>query len=162
LEVSGFGTRAIHVQRKEDGSWAASFRLPPALDAGWHPLRLRFTDTGFSNELRIAVDVPVERPAQIVVKDVYDGKSWNRGEVRIADGGFVSFWVSGLPENRSALDVRVLLGGTPLQVTWLGQDEKSGYCQINAKVPPDLERGPQDLQVRIAGVNSEPQTVRVL
>jgi tRNA (mo5U34)-methyltransferase len=162
LEVSGFGTRAIHVQRKEDGSWAASFRLPPALDAGWHPLRLRFTDTGFSNELRIAVDVPVERPAQIVVKDVYDGKSWNRGEVRIADGGFVSFWVSGLPENRSALDVRVLLGGTPLQVTWLGQDVKSGYCQINAKVPPDLERGPQDLQVRIAGVNSEPQTVRVL
>ena len=162
LEVSGFGTRAIHVQRKEDGGWAASFRLPPALDPGWHPVRLRFADTGFSNELRIAVDVPVERPAQIVVKDVYDGKSWNRGEVRIADGGFVSFWVSGLPENRSALALRVLLGEIPLQITFIGPIEKSGFCQVNAKVPPDVPKGSHDFQVRFAGVSSEPQAVRVL
>ncbi len=162
LEVSGFGTRAIHVQQREDGAWAVSFRLPPALDAGWHPVRLRFADTGFSNELRIAVDVPAGRPDQITVKDVYDGKSWNRGEVRIADGGFVSFWVSGLPENRSALDVRVLLGEIPLQITWLGPTEKSGFCQVNAKVPPDLPKGSHDFRVKFAGVSSEPQAVRVL
>jgi len=162
LEVAGFGTSAIHAQRREDGSWAASFRLPPALDTGWHPVRLRFADTGFSNELRIAVDVPVERPSQIVVKDVYDGRSWNRSEVKIDDGGFVSFWVSGLPENRSALHVRALLGGVPLQITWLGPDEKSGCCQLNAKVPPDLAKGLHDFEVRFAGVSSEPQTVKVL
>ena len=151
LEVSGFGTRAIHVQRREDGSWAASFRLPPALDPGWHPVRLRFADTGFGNELRIAVDVPAGRPDQLTVKDVYDGKSWNRGEVEIADGGFVSFWVSGLPENRSALDVRVLLGEIPLQITWIGPTEKSGYCQINAKVPPDVTDGAHRSSDRVRG-----------
>ena len=91
-----------------------------------------------------------------------DGKSWDRGEVSIAGGGFVSFWVSGLPENRSALDVRVLLGGVPLQITWIGPTENSGYCQINAKVPPDLAKGPHDFQVKCAGVSSEPQMVKVL
>ena len=125
-------------------------------------MRLRFADTGFSNELRIAVDVPAERPDRLTVKDVCDGKSWNRGEVSIAGGGFVSFWVSGLPENRSALDVRVLLGEIPLQITWLGPDESSGCCQINAKVPPDIEKGPHDFQITFAGVSSEPQTVTVL
>ncbi len=162
LEVAGFGTRAIYVQRKEDGSWAASFRLPPALDAGWHPVRLRLAGTGFGNELRIAVDVPIGRPNQIEVRDVCDGKSWDRGQVSIAGGGFVSFWVSGLPENRSALDVRVLLGGVPQQITWIGPTENSGYCQINAKVPPDLAKGPHDFQVKFAGVSSAPQTVTVL
>jgi tRNA (mo5U34)-methyltransferase len=162
LEVDGFGTRAIYAQQREDGSWAASFRLPPALDPGWYPVRLRFADTGFSNELRIAVDVPVKRPDRIAVKDVCDGKSWNRGEVSLAGEGFLSFWVSGLPENRSALDTRVLLGAIPLQITWLGPDESSGYCQINAKVPPDVAKGPHDFQIRFAGVRSESQAVRVL
>jgi uncharacterized protein (TIGR03437 family) len=108
------------------------------------------------------VDLPAGRPAQLAVRDVWDGKSWNRGEVSIDAGGFVSSWVSGLPENRSALDVRVLLGRIPLQITWLGPDESSGCCQINAKVPPDIEKGSHDFQIRFAGVSSEPKMVRVL
>jgi tRNA (mo5U34)-methyltransferase len=162
LEVSGFGARAIHVQRREDGSWAASFRLPPALDPGWHSVRLRLADSGFSSELRIAVDLPVARPVEIIVRDVFDGKSWNRGEVDIAGGGFVSFWVGGLPENRSALDTRALLGGIPLQITWLGPDEPSGYCQINARVSPDTAKGPQNFQITFAGVSSTPHAVTVI
>jgi hypothetical protein len=162
LEVAGFGTRAIYAERKGDGSWAASFRLPPALDAGWHPVRLRFTDTGFSNEIRIAVDMTADPPAQVVVKDVCDGMSWNRGEVSIAGGGFLSFWVSGLPENRSALDMRVLLGKIPLQITWIGSNDAKEYCQINAKIPPDLAKGPHDFQITFAGVSSAPQVVKVL
>ena len=162
LEVSGFGTRAVYLQRKENGSWAASFRLPPELDPGWHPVWLRLAGTGFSNEFRIAVDVPAERPDRLAVKDLSDGISWNRGEVSIAGGGFVSLWVSGLPENRSALDLRVLLGEIPLQITWIGPTEPTGYCQINAKAPPDVAKGPHDFQIKFAGVSSEPQVVRVL
>ena len=37
------------------------------------------------DELRIAVDIPLARPERIAVQDVCDGKSWNRGEVSIAD-----------------------------------------------------------------------------
>jgi tRNA (mo5U34)-methyltransferase len=162
LEVSGFGTRAIYVQRREDGSWAASFRLPPALSARWHPVRLRLAGTAFGNELRIAVDFPPEPPQQILVKDISDGITWDRGQVSLDRGGFVSLWISGLPENRSALDMRVMLGEVPLQITWIGPTENSGYSQINAKVPPDLAKGPHDFQVRFAGVRSEPQVVRVL
>ena len=162
LEVSGFGTRAIYVQRREDGSWAASFRLPPALAPGWHPVRLRFADTGFSNDHRIAVDVPAEGPGQLVVKDVCDGRSWEHGQVTVDRWGYVSFWVSGLPENRSALDTRALLGEMPLQITWIGPDETSGSCQVNARVPPDLAKGSHELRVVVAGVSSEPQAVKVL
>ena len=109
------------------------------------------------------MDLPAERPSQLAVKDLSDGMSWNRGEVSIADGGFMSFWVSGLPENRSALDVRVLLGEIPLQITWIGPTEASGYCQINAKVPPDLDKGPARFSDHSSRASSsEPQVVRVL
>jgi len=162
LEVSGFGTRAVHVQRKEDGSWGASFRLPPALNPGWHPVQMRFEASGLSNVLQIAVDIPIERPSPIALKDVCDGKSWDRGQVSLAGGGFLSFWVSGLPENRGALDISVLLGAIPLQITWMGPTEATGYCQINAKVPPDVAKGPHDFQVNFAGVESEPQIVKVV
>ncbi len=125
-------------------------------------MRLRFADTGFSNEIPIAVDVPSGRPSRLAVKDLSDGMSWDRGQVSMASGGFLSFWVSGLPENRSALDMRVLLGEVPLQIIWIGPTETGGYCQINTKVPPDIERGPHAFLIRFAGVSSEPQTVRVL
>jgi tRNA (mo5U34)-methyltransferase len=161
LEVAGFGTPAIYVQGRERESWAATFRLPPALSAGWHPVRLRLAGTGFSNELRIAVDIPVEPPIQLLVKDLSDGISWVRGEVSAAGGGFVSFWVSGLPENRSALDLRLVLGQVPLQITWIGPTDRDGYCQINARVPPDLAKGSHDFQVRFAGACSAPQAVKV-
>jgi tRNA (mo5U34)-methyltransferase len=162
LEVAGFGTRAIYVQGRENEGWSATFRLPPALDPGWYPVRLRLVDTGFSNELRISVDVPVDPPRQLVVKDLSDGLSWARGEISIEDGGFVSFWVGGLPENRSALEMRVQLGTIPLQITWIGPTDTDGYCQINAKVPPDLAKGPHDFRVNFAGVISEPQVVKVI
>jgi uncharacterized protein (TIGR03437 family) len=80
----------------------------------------------------------------------------------MASGGFLSFWVSGLPENRSALEMRVLLGEIPLQILWVGPTEKSGYCQINANVPPDIQKGSHDFQITFAGVSSEPQAVTVL
>jgi len=162
LEVSGFGTHAIHVQGRENEGWAASFRLPPGLNPGWHPVRLRFADTEFSNELRIAVDVSAQTPKQLAVKDLSDGLSWRRGQVSIADGGFLSFWISGLPENRSALDMCVQLGEIPLQITWIGTTGVDGYCQINAKAPPDIAKGHHDFRVKYLGVCAGPQVVTVL
>jgi hypothetical protein len=125
-------------------------------------VRLRFAETGFSNEIPIAVDLPAGLPSRFAIKDLSDGMSWDRDQVSMASGGFLSFWVSGLPENRSALDMRVSLGKIPLQIIWIGPPEESGYCQINAKVPPDIERGPHHFQITFAGVSSEPQVVRVL
>jgi len=162
LEVGAFGTRTVYLQRHDDRNCTATFRLPSALDPGWYPVRLRFAKTGFSNEIPIAVDVPLEQPGRLAVKDLSDGMSWERGQVSMASGGFLSFWVSGLPENRSALDMRVLLGEIPLQIIWIGPTETGGFCQINTKVPPDIEKRPHDFQIRFAGVRSEPQTVRVL
>ncbi|MGH9646017.1 MAG: DUF1698 domain-containing protein [Bryobacteraceae bacterium] len=162
LEVGAFGSRAIYVQRHDDRNCTATFRLPPALDPGWYPVRIRFAETGFSNEIPIAVDLPAGRPSRLAVKDLSDGMSWDRGQVSMASGGFLSFWVSGLPENRSALDMRVLLGEIPLQIIWIGPAEESGYCQVNAKAPPDIEMGSHDFQIMFAGVSSEPQSVRII
>jgi len=49
-----------------------------------------------------------------------------------------------------------------LQITYIGPTEKSGYCQINAKVPPDLAKGSHEFRVVAAGVASDPQAIRVL
>ena len=103
----------------------------------------------------------MRRPNQLAVKDLSDGISWTRGEVSIADGGFVSFWLNGLPENRSALDMRVLLGDIPLAdhldwtdgTEWILPDQREGSTRS----------GPKDrtnFKWYIRGGSSEPQAVK--
>jgi tRNA (mo5U34)-methyltransferase len=149
LEVDGLGAAALFVT-PESGAWRGTFFLPPGLDPGWHTVRMRFADSGWSREFRIAVDVPliVER---IELKDVYDGVAWTRGEVRVGERGFLSCWASGLPENADRDNVRVVLGDRRLQVNYVGDPDSDGFRQINAEVPRDAAKGEQEFRVECGG-----------
>jgi hypothetical protein len=160
LEVDDVAAAALFVSLEAYGC-RATFYLPPGLDPGWHTARLRFSDSGFGREFRIAVDILPEC-MQIDVKEIFDGVTWTKGEVRVHERGFLSCWAGGLPENADRANVRALLGNRRLEVTYLGSPDAHGYRQVNAVVPGDAEPGENHFRVECAGVSSGalPVTVR--
>jgi tRNA (mo5U34)-methyltransferase len=160
LEVDQFGVRAYYVGRMPDGFWLANFALPPGLTPGWKPVRLRFADSGFGKTLRIAVDLPLV-VSRLECVGIYDPVTWKRDEIRMTDKGYVTCWVSGLPENCDRNNVRVLLGDTRLPIYWLGTPDAAGCVQINATVSPAFPKGEHALRIECGGVSSAAQPVRV-
>jgi uncharacterized protein (TIGR03437 family) len=79
----------------------------------------------------------------------------------MAGGGFVSGWVSGLPENCDRVNTCVFLGETPLEVDWVGPPDGQGQVQINAIVPRDFPRGEHLFRVECAGVSSAPVPLKI-
>jgi tRNA (mo5U34)-methyltransferase len=152
LEVGDFGAAALFVSREGD-AWRATFHLSPGLDPGWHTARLRFYDSGFGREFRIAVDVPVEAK-QIELKEVFDGVAWTKGEVKVGQRGFLSCWVSGLPENADRANVRAFLGNWRLEVDYVGEPNAQGYRQVNAAVPGNVTLGEHEFRVECGGMSS--------
>jgi GT2 family glycosyltransferase/SAM-dependent methyltransferase len=73
-EVGGFGTRPIQVGRRPDGTWQAIFKLPPGLEAGWHPVQIRVKNSRPSNSIEVAVDLAV--PDQPVAVDSEEDELW--------------------------------------------------------------------------------------
>lgn len=155
LDVGEYGVPALHVRRDAGGSWLANFRVPPGLESGWKPIRLRFDDSVFSDAMRIAVDIPVSVD-DIVLKGVYDGRTWEAGQVRAGEQAFVSCWVKGLPENCDRANVRAYLGETRLVVEWIGEADAEGFRQINAWVVGDVAKGECAFRVECGGVSSTP------
>jgi tRNA (mo5U34)-methyltransferase len=161
LEVDGFGVASHYCQRWEDQLWVANFALPRGLSPGWKQARLRFADSGFSNTVRIAVDLPLKVKG-IVCSGVRDGISWKANEVGAAETGYVTCWVEGLPENADRGNVRLFLGDQRLRIDWLADPDGNGCAQINATVPGDFARGEYPLRVECGGVGSEARLVRVV
>ena len=162
LEAGDFGVPALYVRPDEDGTWMANFRLPPGLGGGWSPVRLRFADSAFGNTtLRIAVDLPL-RVERLLLKGLCDGTNWNAEEVKAADGGFISCWVTGLPENCDRANVGVHLGENKLRMQYVGEPDPDGMRQINAALPAGVGRGEQSCRVECGGVSTESRTLRVV
>jgi tRNA (mo5U34)-methyltransferase len=154
FEVGGFGVRALYVSDEGDGTWLANFRVPPGLDAGWQPVRLRFADTGFGQTLRIAVDMPL-KVERLVLEGACDSATWNEKEITVRERGFISLWVNGLPENADRANICVRLGDARLVIEFVGDPNSAGRRQINAVVPRGHPGGSQALRVESGGANSE-------
>jgi tRNA (mo5U34)-methyltransferase len=161
LEVDGFGVPALFARRDERGVWVANFRLPPGLTSGWKDVRLRFAGTRFGKTFRIAVDMPLQ-VERLVLHGVCDGVTWSLGEARAANGGFVSSWVTGLPDNCDRGNVHATASGRRLRVEYIGAPDAEGRRQINAALPPDLPRGKHPFRVECGGVTSESLTLNVV
>lgn len=138
LEVGRYGVPALYAGRAPGCEWFANFRLPPGLPPGWHAVRLRFRDSKFGEERRIAVDMPlaVER---LTLKGVADSLTWD-AKIHLAPEGFLSCWIDGLPENADRANVRLQLGAERLRVLYVGEQTAQGR-QINAAVPGHLPPG---------------------
>jgi tRNA (mo5U34)-methyltransferase len=142
LEVGEFGAPAVWVKRSE-GMWQANFRIPPGTTRGWLEVRLRLTNSRFSNTLRIAYDVPVV-VEQLKIIGACDSETW----VPDQSGGRLTCWVEGLPENADRGNVQVYLGEYRAHVLWVGNG------QINAAIPGDCPPGDYDLVVKCGGKTS--------
>jgi len=158
-EVDNFGAAALFVS-PEGNAWRATFHLPPGLDPGWHTARLRFRDSGFGRDFKIAVDMPPQT-AHIELKEVFDGVSWTKGEVQVGERGFLSCWVGGLPENADRANLRAFLGNRRLDVDYVGEPDPQGYRQVNAVVPGSAAKGEHELRVECAGVSSGTLPLRI-
>jgi len=159
LMVDDFGAACLFVTREGD-SWRATFHLPPGLDPGWHASRLRFCDSGFGREFRIAVDMPLEAK-QIEIKEVFDGVAWTQGEVQVGERGFLSCWAGGLPENADRANVRAFLGNRRLGVDYVGEPNAGGYRQVNAVVAGNVTQGKHEFHVECASVSSRSLPVAI-
>jgi tRNA (mo5U34)-methyltransferase len=160
-EVGGYGIRPLTLKRHDD-TWRTAFKLPPGLTPGWHDVTIRVGNSPRSNPKPIAVDFPEPGPAKIV--GVMDGRTWDRGVLNIATGNVLSAWVTGLPENADAVNVRVLLNGRRLRVDYVQPVEQSkdtresAERQINIAIPPDVPAGDMQLEVN----QSDPITFRIV
>ncbi len=165
LEVGGFGVPALCVYSQGEHLWQANFRLPPGLDPGWHMLRLRFAESRFSNEWRIAVDLDV-RVERLTLLSVLDGRSRTPNEVRTGEGSVVTCWVEGLAENSDRANTAVWLDGRRLRIEYMGepvaQAGRPAARQVNAVLPADAAPGEYRVRVECAGVATESLPVRLV
>lgn len=161
-EVGGFGVYPVGVQHTGGDGWQASFRIPPGLDAGWHPVRVRTANSRFSRSVRIAIDVPATAEA-IRVDGACDSETWRPGEVASGANRFLSIWAQGLPVNADRGNLRVTLGGKRLAVEGCAADAKDpSLIQVNVRMPDGFPRGRYELIVELSGVRSEGVSVRVV
>ncbi len=159
LEVGEFGAAAMLVAPNSGVYWA-KFTLPPGLKTGWNSVRLRLANSRFSAPQRIAVDLaPVAR--RIAIAGIRDSLHWEADCVNVADGGYLSCWVEGLPENADRGNLRLWLGDAGMAVDFVGEPV-GGRRQINARAPQACPKGELPLRVECAGVDSEPVQVRVV
>jgi uncharacterized protein (TIGR03437 family) len=82
--------------------------------------------------------------------------------VKATDGGFVSCWVTGLPENCDRANVGAYLGQAKLRVQYVGEPDLEGMRQINAALPMDVGKGEQLCRVECGGVSTETWPIRVV
>ena len=152
-EVGGYGSLPIDVRRFDALQWMASLPLPPGLEPGWHEVRLRTRDRGWSEMRRIAVDMPAHAE-QLEMRSVYDGINWDHGVVHRASGGFGSMWLRGLPDNADRANVRVYAGGMRHPVIFVSGLNVDGERQVNFKLREEIGEGRHEIQVRFGQAES--------
>jgi len=159
-EVGGLGVRPIHVNQFAGDQWQANFKLPPGLHAGWQEVRIRIRGSRPGSAQRIAVDLPLP-DSPIRLKSVCDGKTWVPGHLDLSQGRVISLWIEGLPENADVNNVRVLLDGRPLLVTYLEAEPRDGARQVNAELQSPIQPGEASVIVELGAQRTEPAALRI-
>jgi len=156
VEIGQFGAPAVLVKRDSDGLWHANVRVPPGTPAGWQPLRVRLSDSGFGAVERIAVGVEL-RAEHLKLRGIFDGLTWEEG----AASEYVSCWLAGLPENADRHNTRLWIEDLPLETVYLGV-EAGGFRQVNAKIPADYPRREFQVIALCGGVDSNSLPLRLI
>jgi tRNA (mo5U34)-methyltransferase len=162
--VGGYGIQPVYVGRTEDDGWQANCKLPPGLVRGWHEVRVRTANGAYSSPVEIAVDEERQPPraGHLQIEIVADGKTWERNHARLSSDCCVSIWLAGMPRNAEREDIRVQLGDTELEVTFLSSPDESGRRQVNARVPVNMTPGEFALVASCAGVTCSPAKLELL
>jgi hypothetical protein len=109
------------------------------------------------NAATIALDLPLV-VGKVRLRSACDATTWKPGELDIAKGSAVSFWLEGLPENADLNNVRATLGGQRLRMLYLepaagktpaGLFRRAAARQSNASLTGEPPRGQVALVVTV-------------
>lgn len=157
-EIGGFGVEPIDVRKYDEHQWLATFKLPPGLAPGWHEVRLRTAGSAYSEPARIAVDIPAVCDG-LKIESVCDGRTWALNEI---GSGFVSLWVTGLPENADLGNVRVLIDGRSQVTLFLSGPDENGARQVNAQLRSFVRPGSHTIGVGCGRAAEVSRTITVI
>jgi hypothetical protein len=159
-EVAGFGVPALTLRRDSDGKPQLSCRLPPGLPPGRYDVRLRTTDSEFSNACQIIVASQASGTPS--VEAACDGLTWRPDEiVRDESGvGRLALWLGGLSDNADRNNVRVILNGLRMPVEYVS-DPDEGTRQVNVTVAKSLGEGLFPLVVSHGGHETPSRQLRI-
>jgi tRNA (mo5U34)-methyltransferase len=159
VSIGPFHVAPVSVDQRGD-AWQATFKVPPGLEAGWNEVRVRTTESGWSNPAKVALDMPVE-VTSLAITGAADGKTWTPSEVQISSDAVLSLWVQGLPENRDHRNLHIQLGGHAIEADSIAPWETGKPSQINVRLPEGLTPGVYPLTVAIGGGASAPVSIRL-
>src|SRR5581483_4894994 len=167
-EIAGYGVQPVYVGHAGADGWQVNCRIPPGLGPGRALVRVRTTESHFSNAVPVLVDPTPEdtaahgEAAALELTIVADGRSWARNEVRLGRDACVSVWVRGIPEVAARKRVRVTVGGRDLEVLFLSAPDADGLRQVNARVPQDLRLGDSEVILHYGAVCAPSAPLRVI
>jgi tRNA (mo5U34)-methyltransferase len=167
-EVGPYATRPAQVVHAGGDGWLAICKLPPGLDPLWHQVRLRVSQSKWSNSVRIPVDLPPGYPRsessalvspELRVSLVTDGITWDRWRVKVGAGSCLSLWARGIPDGCATEQISVLLNEVHLPAVFVSETDPEGLKQVNALLPAGLRPGSVKLRLECAGHTSAPMDI---
>jgi tRNA (mo5U34)-methyltransferase len=151
-EVGGLGAAPVTVHHKDD-HWYANFKLPPGLAPGWREVRVRTTDSPWSNPQRIAVDLP-DSTESVEIAGMRDAFDW-RSDAFCVSRRFFTLWLSGLPANADRGNILVFLNGRRQPIDFVGPEDSAGLRQVNVQAVEGTRPGKFQLVAGFGAVRSQ-------
>ena len=161
VEIDGYGVPALLLTSTGGNGWQANLKAPPFLEAGAHEVRVRTTESKFSNVFRITAgpEPPREaassfRPAaevQEAAPEIYAVESNVTGTAsfRGYKNEYLCVWFRTAAADLKRQDVLVQVDGRDLPVLFL-TDIGEGRWQTNSRLPAEARPGPHQVRVRTA------------
>lgn len=149
FQIGPYGAHAVYLKRHNDGTWEANVRVPLGLAPGWHDVRIR-TESGWSNPVPLAVDLPLEA-APLEITGAADGATWQGGMI---SSGHLAVWVRGLPVNADIANVRLAVDDQKLAVHYVQPGSAGDVRQINASLAGSFPKGLATLTIGLDGTPS--------
>jgi|SRR5579871_1205804 len=168
VEVGPYAARPVEITSVGTEGWLATCKLPPGLKPQWHDIRVRVAGSGFSNAIRIPVDLSVEQrrrgepvplSTQIQIILVTDGRSWERWKVKTGADSCLSIWAKGISNDAQ---VSVRLEWANLSAIYVSEPDNNGARQINAMLPSGITLGKTRLCLACDGVACEPVEIELV
>ncbi len=169
-EAGDYGARPLKVAGAGSEGWEVVFKLPPGLEPGWHPVRLRVRDSAWSNTVLLAVDVNREQRHErtvacgdpgLEILNAWDGRTWEPNLVRMGAEASITLWARALG-GWSKQDVCVRLDGYDIPVVYMGEQDAKGLMQVNALIPSGMAAGVAAVNVAAGGSVSAPVRVELM
>jgi hypothetical protein len=160
IEVDNFAVPLLSLAQTGSNRWQADVRVPPGLDEGRHAVRLRTTDSGYSDPLLISV-IPFEMRGQntgqsprpcdsTALTAAILGAGPDLAQPLVSDPFVpmpVYFRCAGLSAAPDE-SIEVEVDGRPSPIAAFGFLEEAVH-QANCRLPPDIAQGWHEVRLRL-------------